>query len=178
MPEDVYKTSLHTPAHLFRADSIYMITGAIYQKLDLIQTAARKAEWKEAFVKASKIYGWNIIAWVVLDNHYHVLVTSPGRNATNLPKYIGSFHKFTARLWNDEDETPGRQVWWNYWDTCIRNERDLQARLKYILWNPVKHGLVEIAALYPFSNYEECLHGLDTGSDLSDVDEAMDVQEF
>ncbi len=179
MPDDdIFKTAPHTPAHLFRADAIHMITGAIYQKLDLIHTAPRKAKWRDSFVKASEIYDWNIIAWVVLNNHYHALVKSPKGNATTLPKYISSFHKFTSRLWNSEDETRGRRVWWNYWDACIRNERDFLTRLKHIFWNPVKHGLVERPEDYPFSNYKEYLRSWKTGFEFSDVNEASDVQEF
>ena len=158
MPDNAFKASPHTPVHLFCADTIYMITGATY--------------------KSSALYGWSVRAWVVLNNHYHVLVTSPAGNAANLPGYVGSFHKWTARRWNTNDEQPGRRIWWNYWDRCIRTEKDFLARLKYILWNPVKHSLAETPHDCPFCNYEECMLSWENGVFGPDMAEVQDVPEF
>src|SRR6266498_4429286 len=109
MTSDIFKIPLHTPAHLFREDSIYMITASTYQQQVFIESDKRKDQWRNAFFKACELYQWHIIAWVVLDNHYHVILKSPERSATNLPKLIASLHKFTARQWNDEDKKPGRK---------------------------------------------------------------------
>jgi putative transposase len=151
-----------------------MLTASIYQRKHLIESSQRKLEWQEAFQQAAEIYRWQIIAWVVLQNHYHAMVQSP-ENAGNLSKFISSYHKFTARKWNAEDGLIGRQVWWNYWDTCIRSERDYYDRLRYIFWNPVKHGLVENPEDYSFSNYREYLN---QEFDFAAMTEVNDVPEF
>jgi putative transposase len=48
---------------------------------------------------------------------------------------------------------PGRQVWYNYWDSCITHESSYWARLNYVHQNPVKHGFVADAGDYPFCSY-------------------------
>ncbi len=48
----------------------------------------------------------------------------------------------------------GRRVWYNYWDTCIRSEGEYLARLKYIIQNPERHGIVDDFREYPFSSYQ------------------------
>ena len=154
---EVFKIAAHNPAHLFRAGAVYIITGATYQKLPHLQTDLRKSQWLSAFKKAAAIYSWEIIAWVVLSNHYHVIVRAPQISAANLPKFIASYHKFTARQWNDEGGKSGRKVWWNYWDTCIRTDKDYLARLNYVSWNPVKHRIVSNPEDYEFSSYRELL---------------------
>ena len=111
MTEDTFKTAPHTPAHLFRAGAIYLITGSIYEKAYLIHSDVRKEEWLNAFREAAKIYGWPIIAWVILGNHYHVIVQAPEASAKNLYKFVGSYHKFTAREWNNQDGQNGRKVY-------------------------------------------------------------------
>jgi putative transposase len=68
---------------------------------------------------------------------------------------MASYHKFTARRWNAEDQQPGRQVWWNYWDTCLLSEAAYLARWNYVHWNPVRHGLVTRPEDYDFSSYRE-----------------------
>jgi len=143
-----------------------------------MKTEARKSEWSNSFIKASEIYGWDVIAWVVLDNHYHVIVTSPEQNATSLSKYVGSFHKFTARQWNGKDQTVGRKVWWNYWDTCVRSEQDFINRLKYVFWNPVKHGYVDNPDMYPHSNYSQFMKESFFVEDFKLENEVNDVPEF
>ena len=141
-----------------------------------MKEAERKQGWRDAFYKAAGIYEWLIIAWVVLDNHYHAIVRAPASPET-LSKFVGSYHKFTARDWNDRDHLKGRKIWWNYWDTCIRSERDFVNRLKYVFWNPVKHGLITTPEDYPFSNYKEFMT-YQFGLDFTDSDEVTDVPEF
>jgi len=174
MSDAIFKTGLHNPPHLFVADALYMLTASIYEKLELMRSAERKAEWRDAFYEAAKIYQWQIVAWVVLHNHYHAIVQSP-ECADNLSAFVNSYHKFTGRKWNDQDRLKGRKVWWNYWDTCIRGEQDYYNRLRYIFWNPVKHGLVENPEDYGFSNYRDFLN---QGFDPTMISEVKDVPEF
>ncbi len=155
-----------------------MITGATYQKQAIMRTDARKSEWRDSFLKASELYNWNVIVWTVMDNHYHVIVKSPEQNAADLPKYVGSFHKFTARRWNEEDKTVGRKVWWNYWDTYVRSEKDFLNRLKYVFWNPIKHGYVDKPDEYRLSNYSTFLEAHFFSDGYEPDNEVNDVPEF
>jgi putative transposase len=174
MSEVFFKIAPHNPPHLFVADAFYMLTGAIYGKVPLMISDQRKGEWRDAFYKAATIYRWQIVAWVVLHNHYHAIVQSP-EQADNLSKFVNSYHKYTARKWNDQDELIGRKVWWNYWDTCIRTESDYYSRLRYVFWNPLKHGLVERPEDYEFSNYSAYLSA---DADFTGITEVNDVPEF
>ena len=177
MNNDIFKRAPHNPPHLFLPNTLYMLTASIYQKVNLIESPQRKLEWRDAFLEAAKIYEWQVVAWVVLHNHYHAIVQSPEK-AETLSKFTASYHKYTAHHWNDEENLNGRKIWWNYWDTCIRSERDYYNRLRYIFWNPVKHGLTEYPDDYPFSNYEEFLVNWQTSFNFTDVDEVNDVPEF
>lgn len=172
----MFKAAAHNPPHLFVPDVLYMLTASTYEKAHVMQSPQRKVEWRDAFHEAAKIYHWKIIAWVVLHNRYHAIVQAP-EHVLNLSKFISSFHKFTSRKWNAEDELKGRQVWWNYWDTCIRSECDYDKRLRYIFWNPVKHGLVEKPEDYDFSNYGEYLDQLQD-FEVSEIAEVNDVPEL
>ena len=173
----VFKPGYHTPPHLFMADWLYMLTGSTYQRQPLMQSDDRKKEWVETFFTASELYHWDILAWVVMDNHYHTILKSPLRKPDNLTKFVASYHKFTAQKWNIQDGSVGRKVWWNYWDTSIRGEDDYLNRLRYVFWNPVKHGLVQEPAEYPYCNYNDFLHEewFDLGEDPVEVE---NVPEF
>lgn len=177
MNHDIFKRTLHNPPHLFSPNTIYMLTASIYQREPLIKSSTRKREWVEAFLKSAEIYDWQVVAWVVLSNHYHAIIQSPEKPET-LSKFTGSYHKYTARRWNEEDKQTGRKVWWNYWDTYIRSERGYYNRLRYIFWNPVKHGLTQNPEEYPFSNYLEFLSNWQVKFNFTDMNEVNDVPEF
>lgn len=174
--DDVFKTAPNNPPHWFRPNAVYMVTASTYRKENLIHSPERKTQWRDAFLKATDLYNWRVIAWVVLHNHYHVLIEAP-ENALTLVKLVASYHRFTSRRWNDADETPGRQVWWNYWDTCIRSDKDYATRLGYIFWNPVKHGLTQFIEEYPFSSYQDYVNQ-NNGIDFTGWNEVKDVPEF
>jgi putative transposase len=177
MNSDIFKTAPHNPPHLFLPDMLYMLTASIYKNELLIQSSNRKLQWIETFVKSAEIYGWQIVAWVVLNNHYHAIIRSPEKTET-LSKFIASYHKYTARCWNEEEQLNKRKVWWNYWDTCIRSEHDYYNRLRYVFWNPVKHGLAENPEEYLFSNYKDFLLSWQVDFNFTNMDEATDVPEY
>lgn len=176
MSQVIFKTAPYNPPHLFVSDTFYMLTASTYKKVPLIISPRRKTEWRDAFLEAAKFYRWQVIAWTVLHNHYHAVLRSPG-HACNLSKFVNSYHKYTAQKWNREDASKGRKVWWNYWDTCIRSEQDYQNRIKYVLWNSVKHGLAEKPEDYNFSNYCEYLGTLQNLDTIS-MAEVSDVPQF
>ena len=172
----IFKSAPHNPPHWFQANATYMLTASVYQNQHLMLPPERKIAWRDSFIEAATLYNWQIIAWVVLNNHYHAMVQAP-ENPASLSKFTASYHKFTSRQWNDDENVPGRKVWWNYWDTCIRSEKDYYNRLRYIFWNPVKHGLVDNPEDYAFSNYRDFIKGQD-GFDFRGVDEVNDAPEF
>jgi len=75
-------------------------------------------------------------------------------NALTLETFIRQTHSKSAVELNKLDNTPGRKVWHNYWDTCITHETSYLARIHYVHMNPVKHGLVRNAEEYPFCSYK------------------------
>jgi putative transposase len=179
MQDNVLKTGNHVPTHLLRANATYMLTASIYGNEYLMKTDLRKTEWRDSFHKAAELYQWRILAWVVLSNHYHALLRSPSDPKKSIDKFVASYHKFTATRWNKEDNQIGRAVWWNYYDSCIKDKREFFAKLNYIHWNPVKHGLVKHAEDYRFSSYRDFTQPKSAKVDYSlESEEARDVPEF
>lgn len=155
MADEVYTVHEHAPAHLFRNDAVYMITAGTWQHIPYLRSPARKTMLKESIDFSLSKHGWTRIAWVILDNHYHMLVRSPDHDGGTLSRWINDLHKYTAGLWNKEDRSPGRRIWYEYWDRCIDHETSFYARINYIHWNPVKHGYTTDPAEYLHSSYLE-----------------------
>jgi putative transposase len=152
MEEETYKVYPHNPPHLFINGSVYMVTGATLSKAPILKTDRHKSSFCDTLFERAKVRGWELQAWVVLDNHYHFIAQSP-ENAKSLVRLIRELHSITAIGFNQLDDIAGRTVWYNYWDSCINYETSFLARLNYIHQNPIKHGMVEKAEDYPFCSY-------------------------
>jgi putative transposase len=150
--KEIYKTYLRTPPHYFLLNAMYMVTGAIANKQNLLLENSRKEFLLQTLFERAGLLGWELQAWAVLHNHYHCIAQSPN-DASTLTKLIRQFHSLTAIEFNKLDGTSGRQVWQNYWDTCLTYEKSYLARLHYVHMNPVKHGLVDNPMEYPFCSY-------------------------
>lgn len=151
--EGIYKTYLHNPPHYFVPNAMYMVTGSILHKHNLLSEEKRKEFVLQILFEKAKLFGWELQAWAVLNNHYHFIGEAP-EDARTLPKLIQQFHSITAIQINKWDNATGRQVWHNYWDTCLTYEKSYYARLRYVHENPVKHGLVQNEIDYPFCSYK------------------------
>lgn len=100
---------------------------------------------KEIFIKQlfkfHKKYKWELMDWVVLDNHYHFL--SNVTNSKDMPRMINTLHKTSAYHIKQEIQVKVKPFWYQYWDRCIRDEKHFYRTAMYILYNPLKHGYLE-----------------------------------
>ncbi len=140
----------HNPAHLFLDDSAYFITGAIYRKQPLLRSPALKELLLQCMQDTFADFKWDLQHWVILDNHYHLLGKS--RQGADLVRIIRRMHAVSGYHIKQATRTP-HQVWWNYWDYCLRDEEDYFTHLNYLLYNPVRHGYVSDLQDYPFSSF-------------------------
>jgi REP element-mobilizing transposase RayT len=93
---------------------------------------------------------YQLIAWVVMPNHVHVMIRV--HRGQSLSRIVHSWKSFTAKVIARAERIPGR-VWHpDYWDRFIRDEKHFRAAAAYILENPVKAGLVSCAGDWPWSS--------------------------
>lgn len=148
------KRGRHSPAHLFIDNSVYFITSATYQKRPLLKPETIKQHLLITIEACLTEKNWRLDHWVILDDHYHLLVISD--KGEDLPKIFRKIHGLSAHFIQAKVpcELP---VWWNYWDYCPRDEKDFFIRLNYLLNNPVKHGYVTDLKDYPYSSFHASL---------------------
>ena len=154
MKTDSISTAKHPP-HVYLDDTWYVITAAIHQNRRILQSDDHKELVRDHLRALVVKFDFQLAAWVILDNHYHLLVKT--RISSDLPLFFARLHGRTSFELNRRDARRGRQVWHNYWDTCIRSESDYWTRFNYIHYNPVKHGYVSGCEDWPFSSYRHYL---------------------
>ena len=120
---------------------------------------------REMFVKtfgeASKKAGFDVFAWVLLDNHYHAVLRTPQGNLVEGMKWFQN--TFTRRI-NSRHRLWGHVFGGRYRSILIENEdfggavwRDyLRTAIDYVHLNPARAGLVDggntVVTDYPWSS--------------------------
>jgi len=105
-------------------------------------------------VERALLYGagqrYELIAWVVMPNHVHVLI-SPAANGA-LATIVQAWKSSTAKVINRERGGDGTVWQRDYFDRFVRDDRHLAAAIAYVEENPVKAGLAVSAADWRFSS--------------------------
>jgi putative transposase len=138
----------HSPAHHLRDAGTYIVTAGTYKKLAVFKGAYRLTRLTNYVLELADRYAWSLQAWAVFPNHYHLVGSS--QIPESLRSFLQHLHSISTIEANKWDGTPGRRVWFEFWETRITFPRSYFARLNYVHQNAVRHGLVRIASQYPW----------------------------
>jgi len=122
---------------------------------------------RDALKYAKEKYNFEIVAMVVLNNHFHLIINP--ENIDDYPKsiielkqyfskniekkYLKKIEKYITPSMIKRKETG---VWQRrYYEHTIRDEKDLNIHLDYIHYNPVKHGLTQNVKDWEFSSFHK-----------------------
>ena len=144
----------HQPKHIYKDNQIYFITAHIQDDIFKLDQDSKKDKLLLKIYSFAWENGIELIAWVILEEHYHLLFKIPLE--CQLSKFIGDIHRGFTFETNRAYGQKGRRLWKNYWDWCIRDEMDYWRHFNYIHNNPIKHGIVrEIKTLgsYRYSSF-------------------------
>ena len=142
---------LHAPPHPYRDAGYYLITAANFEHVPIMASPERRTEFEMLLLSAMKQIQADTVCWVVLPNHYHVLVGIESLDSVSAA--LKQLHGVTSREWNLVDgQTGKRRVWYKFADQMMRNEKHLHQAFNYVHYNPVKHGFVADVYEWPWSS--------------------------
>ncbi|MDO9302351.1 MAG: transposase, partial [Anaerolineales bacterium] len=96
---------LHAPPHPFRDAGAYLISAANFEHKPVMDTPKRRTEFETLLLNSIKKIADDIIAWVVLANHYHILICV--QSLDDVSAALKHLHGVTSRQWNIEDGLTG-----------------------------------------------------------------------
>ena len=137
----------HAPAHRIGERGAYMVTAGTHDKVHYLNTPERLDLMVNQLFQCAIEFEWELQAWAILANHYHLLAISPD-DPESLRTMLNKLHSTMSKELNLQDNAPGRSVWYEYWDSHITFQRSYLARLNYVSQNPVRHGIVRVASDY------------------------------
>jgi REP element-mobilizing transposase RayT len=151
------------------------VTGTIVQWLPVFTTSTMCDVLVESLRFCQQHKGLRITAWVILDNHFHAVVSAP-----ELSDVLAQVKRFTARQIVQQLRVERRewllnqlhffcpkhkaqseyQVWQEgSHPQAIRNDSVMQQKRDYIHLNPTRRGLVSAPEHWRYSSAHEWLEG-------------------
>ena len=153
---------LHAPPHPYRDSGRYFLSAANFEHAHLMASADRRTEFETRLLAALQGISADIFGWVILPNHYHVLIGVESLDFVSAA--LKQLHGSTSREWNLADgETGKRRVWYRFSDRVIRGDAHFYRALNYIHINPVKHAYVEDVYAWPWSSLHNYADGAEYG---------------
>lgn len=116
--------------------------------------ADRERLWA-LLVEQAAIFKVAIHAYVVMDNHLHLLATP--QTDDGLPKLMQAVGRSYVRYFNLRHQRTGTLWEGRYRSNLIESERYLLACMVYIDLNPVRAGMVQEPADYKWSSHKHCI---------------------
>lgn len=129
-----------------------------------ISTRSNNKEWfyiptmdvwrylKKHLSTGSKIFEVEVEAFVLMSNHYHLLITTPKANIDLFMQHLNkNLSKSISRQADRINRIFGASYRWN----LIQKESYYMNVLRYIYQNPLRAGLVSRCEEYQFSNLKE-----------------------
>jgi len=150
-PRKVYRGK-HRFEHWYRDNQAYFITARCRGRYPAFTAdAAKEVFWDrfEHWVSPSSFTPWIVS---LMDNHYHMVGYL--KHGADLPPMMQRLHGSVAKLVNDQLAERLRPFWverghQNYFDGCVRDERQAGLAYRYVLTQCRRHGICDEPAEYP-----------------------------
>jgi putative transposase len=125
---------------------LHFVTFSCFHRCAYLESSAMRDLFEDSLQKAHSSYRFDVVGYVVMPEHVHLLVGEPRRGL--LAGALQGLKLSVAR------RARTRPFWLpRYYDFNVRTEGKRFEKLNYIHWNPMKRGLVDRLEDWRWSSY-------------------------
>ena len=147
-----------------RTGSTYFFTLVTFGRQAILCLPPIRAALRRALEDVRIKRPFHIDAWVLMPDHMHCIWTLPDNDVDYSTRWaliknsvsrfaglpVGSASPPSASRIKHRDAAMWQR---RFYEHQIRDERDFEAHMDYVHFNPVRHGHAESAAAWPFSTF-------------------------
>jgi REP element-mobilizing transposase RayT len=159
------------PLRLDHAGALWHVTSRGNERREVFRDDEDRREFLRLVGRTVDLFGWNLHAWVLMGNHYHLLVGTP---EATLSRGMRQLNGDYAQHFNRRHGRDGHVFQGRFKAILVQREAHLLEIARYVVRNPVRAGLVKAPGDWEWSSYrataglEPCPEWLDAAF-LQDV---------
>ncbi len=129
----------------------HLITFSCYERRPYLNTVESRELFEQSLEKTRRKYSFQILAYVVMPEHVHLLVSEP--DTERLSRAMQALKLSVSK------QSPQRPFWHRrYHDFNVFTRGKRTQKIRYIHRNPVTRGLTDAPEDWPHSSYRTYLH--------------------
>jgi putative transposase len=130
--------------------AIWHVTSRGNERRVIYRDDADRRRFLKLLASAVRDRRWILHAWVLMSNHYHLLIETPEVGLSRGMKWLNQMY---AEGFNRRHARVGHLFQGRFKSILVERESHLLELVRYIVLNPVRAGMVEAAEHYRWSNY-------------------------
>ena len=154
------------PLRLEHPGALWHVTSRGNAQQDIVLDDFDKTRFVLRLGDVVPVVRWRLHAWVLMTNHFHLLVETPD---ANLGRGMQQLLSTYSQAFNRRHGRAGHLFQGRYKGILVERESHLLELVRYIVLNPMRAGMVGTPAEHPWSSYAETA-GLRKAAEWLDVD--------
>ncbi|MGK2873200.1 MAG: REP-associated tyrosine transposase [Alphaproteobacteria bacterium] len=138
------------PLRLEYSGAIYHLTARGNARQEIFLDNADRKLFLDCLAEVVARFGWLCHAYCLMDNHYHLLVETPGANLSHGMRQLNGV--YTQRF-NRRHQRAGHVFQGRYKAIVVERDSHLLELCRYVVLNPRRAGMVRNVARYKWSSY-------------------------
>jgi REP element-mobilizing transposase RayT len=138
------------PLRIDIEDGLYHVISRGWERRKIVDDDTDREKWLQLFGRVAERYDWRCFAWVLMDNHFHLLLRTPN---ADLSSGMHDFNSGYATWFNRRHQRVGSLYQGRFKAILVQDNSYAWTLSRYIHLNPVRAGISKSPQAYPWSSY-------------------------
>src|SRR5215213_10285052 len=130
--------------------ALHHVTSRGNERRPIFRSNRDREAFLQLLAEAVKRFGWSVTAWVLMTNHFHLVIQTPEANLSRGMQWLNGSY---ADWFNRRHERSGHLFQGRFKSFLIDQETYFDEVLRYVVLNPVRANMVGGPEEYRWSSY-------------------------
>ncbi|MFZ2491544.1 MAG: transposase [Thermoanaerobaculia bacterium] len=149
--------------------ALYHVTSRGNERRPIFRSDRDRLAFLDFLGQVARRFGWSITAWVLMTNHFHLVIQTPQPNLSRGMHWLNGTY---AGWFNKRHKRWGHLFGGRFKSFLIEKEAYFTLVLRYVVLNPVRAGMVARPEDYRWSSYRATA-GLERAPEWLDLEAAL-----
>jgi REP element-mobilizing transposase RayT len=138
------------PLRLDHAGALWHVTSRGNERREVFADDDDRREFLRLLGRSVDLFGWKLYAWVLMDNHFHLVVGTP---EATLSRGMRQLNGDFAQHFNRRHGRDGHVFQGRFKAILVQRDAHLLEVARYVVRNPVRAGMVASPGDWPWSSF-------------------------